>query len=393
MLGFSWFGCSGRDGKLAVTEPSAAVGTVTVPSENAAQLVKLGAPGAASSSTSGVPLASSLSSSSPSPSWSSLPVADAAPTLVLPDDGPIRAIDMHVDTPWRVHFKGRSKTANEGPATPKKLRDGHYAAVVYPIYLPDYIHDDHPAISDADAVFATIDALVAAQDLLVPPTGEVPADKIAVFVSIEGAGAFADDITQIDRFIKRGAKLIGPVHAHDNRLAGAATGKSGGGLTELGKQFCERIYAAGGLVDVSHLSDAGFAELQPIAKKFGAPIVATHSNARAKKQHPRNLTDEQLRVIAETGGVAGLNLYRGFLGSDKLQAVVEMAMHMVNVAGVDHVGLGTDFEGGAATAALKDASRLPVLAKALQKAGMSDADVRKIFAKNVVRVLAWQPNR
>ena len=333
-----------------------------------------------------------MTASSSSSSSSSAPVrSDLTPPLALPDDGPIRAVDLHVDTPWRVHFKGRPKSADEGPATPALLRAGQYAAVVYPIYLPDYIHDDHPGIADADAVYATIDAIVAEHEALVPPSATVDADSVAVFVSIEGAGAFAEDITQIDRFVKRGVKFVGPVHARDNRLAGAATGKKRGGLTTLGKQFCERVYAAGGLVDVSHLSDTGFEDLRPIAKNFGAPIVATHSNARAKNKHRRNLTDKQLRVIGETGGVAGLNLHRGFLDSGDMAGVVAMVRHMVAIAGVEHVALGTDFEGGSATEAIKDASKLPALAEALKKAGFSDVDVRKIFAKNALRVLAWKP--
>jgi membrane dipeptidase len=370
----SWVGCSGRGAPPAKAEPSASASGFAAPS-------------ASTRSAEPTPTAGGTASASAEPTAAPL----FPPTLSLPEDGPIRAFDLHVDTPWRVHFKGRAKSANEGPATPEKLRAGHYAALVYPIYLPDYIHDDHPTIADADAVFATIEAIVAEQELLVPAAGEIPADRVAVFVSIEGAGAFADDITQIDRFVKRGVTLIGPVHARDNRLAGAATGKSHGGLTELGKQFCERVYAAGGLVDVSHLSDAGFEDLKPIAKKFGAPIVATHSNARAKQKHRRNLTDEQLRAIGETGGVVGLNLHRGFLGSGKLKTVVQMVQHLVKVAGIDHVALGTDFEGGTATGAIEDASKLPQLAEALQKAGLSEADLRAIYARNALRVLAWQP--
>ncbi|MBM4360234.1 MAG: membrane dipeptidase [Deltaproteobacteria bacterium] len=329
--------------------------------------------------------------SPPGPAGSARPVA----ALQVDDARPIRAVDLHVDTPWRVHFKGRPTSNPEGPATIERLREGRYAGIVYPIYIPDYLHDDHPTIADADAIYDTIDKLVAEHEALVyaeeiAPPGTVPEDRIAIFVSIEGAGAFADDVTQIDRFVRRGVRLVGPVHARDNRLGGAATGKQRGGLTELGKQFCERVYAAGALVDVSHLSDAGFDDLVPIAKRFGAPVVATHSNARARHDHRRNLTDAQLRVIAATGGVAGLNLHRGFLAGQKLPAIVAMVKHMVAVAGVDHVALGTDFEGGTPPSGLRDASRMPELAKALIKARMSESDVRKIFATNALRILKWQ---
>lgn len=296
-----------------------------------------------------------------------------------------------------MHFKERPRTNPEGPATAERLRLGRYAAVVYPIYLPDYLHDGHPTVADADAIFDTIDAIVAEDASLVsasglPEPGLVPEDKVAVLVSIEGAGAFADDIAQIDRFIRRGVRFVGPVHARDNRLGGAATGKERGGLTDVGKAFCERVYAAGALVDVSHLSERGFRDLVPIAKRFGAPIVATHSNARAKKDHARNLTDKQLRVIAETGGVAGLNLHRGFLGGQKLSSIVAMVKHMVAVAGVEHVAIGSDFDGGTPPSGLADASTLPSLASALVAAGMTEADVRKIMATNALRVLEWRPS-
>jgi len=319
-----------------------------------------------------------------------------APRLTLPSSGPIRALDLHVDTPWKVHFKGRPKTLPDGPVSAPLLQAGGYAALVYPIYLPDYLHDDHPTIADADAIYATIDALVAEHDALLyerelPPSGELPDGRVVVYVSIEGAGAFADDVSQIERFVRRGVRFVGPVHARDNRLAGSATGKERYGLTALGKQLCERVYAAGALVDVSHLSDAGIADLAPIARRFQAPIVATHSNARARHDHPRNLRDDDLRLIGETGGVVGLNLHRGFLPGQKLSSIVSMVKHLVDVAGVDHVALGTDFDGGTPPRELADASRMPALAAALRGAGMDEASVRKIFATNALRVMAWQP--
>lgn len=318
------------------------------------------------------------------------------PKLVLADEGPFDIIDLHVDTPWKVHFKGRKVELTEGHATPDMLRRGSYAGVIYPIYIPDYADKHNPQISTATGIFDTIDELTAAHELLVPAVVEgkratVPDDRVAVFVTIEGAGAFAADITQIDRFIARGVRLIGPVHMHDNKLATSATGKKKYGLTDLGKEFCERVYKAGALVDVSHMSDAAFDDLVPIAKKFDAPIVATHSNARKLSKHKRNLTDAQLEKIAETGGVAGLNLHASFVTSKKarMRHVVDQVMYMVKIAGADHVAIGSDFDGGDPVRALGDAGRMQELAKELVKAGLAEADVRKIFGKNALRVLTW----
>jgi membrane dipeptidase len=365
-----WVGCGKRDAQSAAASGSATVSTPAVvhpaPTGTAAAAASTSTSATTSTSTSG------------------------AVVLDLPDGGPFRVIDLHVDTPWRVNFKGVPASLPSGPATAGLLREGNYAGIVYPIYIPDYLHKDKPTVADAEEIYGTIDKIVEAQELLVPATGSVPADKVAVFVSIEGAGAFAADVEKIDGFIQRGVRFVGPAHAQDNRLSGAATGRKGGGLTELGKRFCQRVYAAGGLVDVSHMSDKAFADLVPIAKAAGAPIVATHSNARKISHHRRNLTDDQLKTIAATDGVAGLNLHRGFIGGH-MKDVVKMVKHMVDVAGIDHVAIGTDFEGATPIKAVSDASKMPELAAALVKAGLSDADVRKIFARNALRVLNWRP--
>jgi len=310
-------------------------------------------------------------------------------------------IDLHVDTPWRVHFKDRPVELPKGHATPDKANAGNYAAMVFPIYIPDYIHKWKPAVADAEAIYDTIDAILKAQPSFTPVVvdGEVQpvsGDEVAIFVSIEGAGAFAEDITQIDRFIERGVRLVGPVHAHDNDLAGSATGdrakkKGGGGLTERGKDFCARVYDKGALIDVSHMSDQAITDLVPIAKKYDAPVVATHSNARKLRNHPRNLPDEQLKIIGETGGVVGLNLHRTFVrkGRVRMKHVVAMIDHMVKVAGVGAVAIGTDYDGGRPVPPVKDASKMPDLAQALTDAGYSEVDVRKIFGGNARRVLYW----
>ncbi|NUO49875.1 MAG: dipeptidase [Polyangiaceae bacterium] len=323
----------------------------------------------------------------------SAPSSAAVATAPRPDDPP-RPIDLHVDTPWQVKFKGRAPTLPEGHATMETLAKGRYAAIVYPIYIADYLHDNSPTIADADEIYATIDTIIEKNSLLWPATkGAAPADKITAYVSIEGAGAFAADITQIDRFIARGVVLIGPVHAHDNKLATSATGADKKtGLTALGKKFCERVYENGALVDVSHMSDRAFDDLATIAEKVGAPIIATHSDARAIANSPRNLTDEQLKRIAKSDGVAGVNFHSTFLkvsGEAKLADAVKHAQHMIEVAGIDHVAIGSDFDGASPPSDLADASYLPAFAKALREAGVSAEDVHKIFSENAKRVLKW----
>jgi len=332
-------------------------------------------------------------------SSASAPVASAS---VKPaPSGPPRAIDMHVDTPWQVRFKGKSiDVPGTGQAAIDAIQKGKYGGIVYPIYIADHLHDNNPTIKDADLIFDTIDKIVAKHaDVLWPHTkGPTPDDKITAYVSIEGAGAFSADIKQIDRFIARGVIFVGPVHWHDDALATAATGDDGKkrGLSKLGKQFCERVYAAGGIVDVSHMSDRSFDDLVPIAEKYGAPIVATHSNARAIADHVRNLTDDQLRIIKKTGGVAGLNFYDKYVrvkGTASVDDLVAHAKHMIEIAGVESIGIGTDYDGGTPPPDLPDAGHMQELATALQKAGVSEADVHKIFGENTKRVIAWSDKK
>jgi membrane dipeptidase len=214
-------------------------------------------------------------------------------------------------------------------------------------------------------------------------------------VAIEGAGAFAADIAQIDRFIARGLRLVSPCHGKNSPLSSSATGaKVDFGLTPLGKEFCERVYARGALVDVSHVSDAAFADIAVIARAHHAPLVATHSNARAVAGHPRNLTDDELGVIRETGGVAGVNFHATFVtGTHEATVadVVKQVEHMVAVAGIDHVAVGSDFDGGIKPPeGLADAAAFPTLAAALRARGMSYDDVLKIFSLNALRILGWR---
>ncbi|MFO0613109.1 MAG: dipeptidase [Polyangiaceae bacterium] len=355
------------------------------------------APSQITSVTSAATVAPSASSSSAAPPANLAPEFAPAPPLGAP-----RAFDMHCDTPYQVWEKGRDPSLPKGHITEKTLRAGNVGGVFLAIYISDKLHADakkvgHPTIADADAIFDALDRIVAAHpDVLAwAPKGNVPEDKVAAFATIEGAGAFAADITQIDRFIQRGVRFVGLVHMKSDKLASSSTDPDQSyGLTDLGKQFCDRVYQAGALVDVSHMSDKGFTDVVEIAKKFGAPIVATHSNARALANVPRNVTDDELRAIGESGGVIGINFYDKYvkLGSKPtLEDVVAQALYMIKIAGIDHVGIGSDFDGSDPVEDLPDASYFPRFAKALVEAGLSDEDVQKVFSENVKRVLRWRP--
>lgn len=345
-----------------------------------------------------------LGSSSSAPS-ASVAVSSAAASTSAEErpprpDEPPHAIDMHVDTPWQVKFKDRPVTLPEGHATMAALQTGQYGGIVYPIYIPDYLHGGKPTVRDAEEIYDTIDALVAAHGDVLHAYGKgpTPPGKITAYVAIEGAGCFADDISKIDEFIERGVVFVGPVHWQHGALATSATGKGKKkeGLTEKGKAFSERVYDKGGIVDVSHMSDRSFDDLVPIATKYGAPIVATHSNARAVTNHPRNLNDDQLRAIAKSGGIVGLNFYEKFVKAQEGATVDDLAkhaLHMIEIMGIDHVGIGSDFDGGTPAKGLEDAGHIGALATALRKAGLSAEDVHKVFSENAKRVIRWSAKR
>lgn len=160
------------------------------------------------------------------------------------------------------------------------------------------------------------------------------------------------------------------------------------GLTETGFAFLAEMERLGMIVDVSHLSDAGFWDVVRAAKK---PFVASHSNARAVCAHVRNLDDDMIRALAEKGGITGLNFCPSFLkkeegGGVSLDDIAAHARHIVNVGGEGCLGLGSDFDGIPTNKAIPDASCLPFLADALKKAGFSQRQIDGIFCENVLRV-------
>ncbi|MBQ9768241.1 MAG: dipeptidase [Lachnospiraceae bacterium] len=161
------------------------------------------------------------------------------------------------------------------------------------------------------------------------------------------------------------------------------------GLTPAGFDFLEEAERLGILIDVSHLSDAGFYDVAAHSKK---PFLASHSNARAICDVPRNLTDDMLRTLAEHGGLVGLNLHEPFLvtgqasAEDVLSALGRHAKHIISVAGIDTLALGTDFDGIPGNAAIPNVSFLPRLEEVLKKAGFTSDEIEKVFYRNALRV-------
>jgi len=205
--------------------------------------------------------------------------------------------------------------------------------------------------------------------------------RIGVLLSLEGASPLMGRVEFLRLFFRLGVRCLTLTWNHRNELAdGVGVGEAAGGLTEAGKAVvaeCERLGVA---VDVSHLSERSFWSLMQVVRK---PVFASHSNFRAVCDHPRNLTDEQAKAIAQKGGVVCLTFVPAFVGGD-LAKFISHYEHGVKVVGAKALGLGSDFD-GCKDPVLPDASSFPQLAIALREKGVSSTDIRRLFHSNLLR--------
>ena len=209
--------------------------------------------------------------------------------------------------------------------------------------------------------------------------------KVAALLSIEGADLIDCDVHKIETVSGWGVRLLNPVWNRANVLSGTNAEEPERGLSAEGRDFIHVLEEHEIYPDVSHLSDAGFWDLVRMAKR---PIVASHSNARALCSQRRNLTDDMFRAIRDTGGVVGLNLYRGFVGGASMDALVAHVEHFLHLDGEKTLCIGGDLDGCEALAAgMNGAEDVPQLYEALEKQGYGKALLEDIFWNNLRRLL------
>ncbi|HLT59379.1 MAG: dipeptidase [Limnochordales bacterium] len=213
--------------------------------------------------------------------------------------------------------------------------------------------------------------------------------KIGVLLSIEGGEALEGNLAALRAFHRLGVRAMGLTWNGRNDLAdGVDEGAAGGGLTRFGRAVVREMNRLHMVVDVSHLAEAGFWHVLELSEH---PVIASHSNARALCDHPRNLTDQQIRALAGQGGVIGINFCSEFLragGGATVDDVVRHIDHIVDLVGPGHVGLGSDYDGiDAPPAGLEDVSCLPRLTEALLARGYDEESVQGILGGNFLRVL------
>ena len=219
------------------------------------------------------------------------------------------------------------------------------------------------------------------------------AGKKYAFLAVEGMDAIGDDLSGIDRYADLGIRVGMLTWNGENLLATGAGGDPYSGLTDLGRLAVRRMGERNILMDVSHLNDGGFWDVMKTAE---GPVIASHSNCRALCDVRRNLTDDQLRAIRDSGGVVGLNVHHTFVHADREKQTAEMlarhAAHMAEVMGVEHVACGFDFceyfgPGNEGAEGLENCSQIRNLFYWLEKLGMNEKEREMVARENFLRIL------
>jgi len=295
-------------------------------------------------------------------------------------------------------------------------RDGYATSFADALRRTAAIHQTVARHADAMMLATTSDDARAAQ----------AAGKRAVFISMENGDPLGEDLSRLALFHGLGVRMAGPVHSRTNQLADAATGEAiWGGFSPLGRQWLAEMNRLGMIVDGSHASDAVFDQMIAWSK---APIVLSHSGSKAIYDHKRNIDDARMKMLADHGGVILVNSvflgpvnFGGELGDvlDEMDYIEDLSpagqaaliarrsalmkahppitddfddymralLHCIAVAGVDHVGIGADWDGGGGVAGMTDVAQLPRITAALKAAGYADGDIAKIWGGNLMRVL------
>lgn len=324
-------------------------------------------------------------------------------------------IDMHNDMPTKILDEGYDPDVRHTPATghtdlPRLMESG-VTAVFLVAWVDATFTRATPDGSFARALAAVdvVEGFIARHpERLIAATGgddvrrAKASGRIAVFLGVEGGHAIEGSLDRLRAFSQRGVRYLTLTWNNGNGWAGSSIGIEGtrmGGLTDFGRAVIAEMNRLGMLVDVSHASDATVADVLATST---APIIASHSSARALSDHPRNLTDAQIRAIAAAGGVINVNFYARFIDPvfraamdagavlpvTPLSVLIDHIAHVATVAGIEHVGLGSDFDGmSALPEGVPDVTGLPRIADALLARGYAETDVSRVLGGNMLRLL------
>ena len=311
----------------------------------------------------------------------------------------ILTLDSHCDTP--MFFDQHIEFHTRDPkilVDLHKMTEGGLDATIMVAYLKQLERDEESllaATAKANRLLDEIEEMVA-RNCTAIKIARTPDDlyrhkaegKKSIMLGIENGYAIGKDVSLVEHFRKRGVVYMTLCHNGDNDLCDSARGNNEhGGVSPFGAQVIREMNRTGMMVDLSHASEKSFYDALEISH---TPIVCSHSSSRALCNHPRNLTDDQLRALAARGGVAQVTLYSGFLREDApatIRDAVEHLNHMVNIMGVEHVGIGTDFDGDGGIIGCASASELINFTRQLLRERYSEADIRGIWGENFLRVM------
>ena len=352
-------------------------------------------------------------------------------------------IDTHADTPQMMLDEGYDLAQPDSPfmISIPKMRQGHLGAEFFSIWvdvtwpkqdlihhaldLIDVVYEQVGRHSDVLGMATTADEIVRLH----------LQGKFAILMGVEGGHIIEDDLRALDIYYRLGVRYMTLTHTANTDWADSSGDQpKWNGLTDFGKQVVERMNRLGMMVDISHVSDKTFYDTLAVSK---APVIASHSSCRALCDVPRNMTDDMIRALAKNGGVMDVNFYSGFLSQAYADAYKKIEKHLeaelsaararyasqgkrlpyleqqkieqsvlkdlpvpsytviadhidhaVQVGGIDHVGLGSDFDGiDSAPKGMEDVSKLPDLVRELARRGYSEQDMKKILGGNLLRVM------
>jgi microsomal dipeptidase-like Zn-dependent dipeptidase len=245
----------------------------------------------------------------------------------------------------------------------------------------EYLAGRLTAMADASSGQLRLVRSVADLDVLVAARADRN-DTVGGLLTVEGAHALDDDIANLDRLVAAGFRHVGLAHFFDNAFAGSAHGMVQGGLTGLGRELIAELERRRIVIDLAHASSATIDDVLAAATR---PVIDSHTGVRGVADHPRNLSDEQLRGIAATGGMVGIGFWPTASGGEDAASIARSIAHAVAVVGADHVGLGSDFDGAVPTPF--DVSGMSLLTAALLAEGLDEATIASVMGGTAIRFL------